>query len=191
VLEKLPIDENKGDKSNKFIELVNNSLDNKLYVLEANSSGYLFTEKNMMQEEKEKLISKLTNSIYLIYNHYYNLQQKKTYKILDDILVESNTQFNWELSSESKKIDNFNCYKAICTISYLSKDGNKSNRVVTAWYCPEIRFNYGPNGFAGLPGLILELEYNKTKLVAKEIKLIQEEITINPPKEKIVTEKSL
>ena len=32
------------------------------------------------------------------------------------------------------------------------------NHPVVAWFCPDLPYSFGPNGYCGLPGLILELQ---------------------------------
>ena len=49
--------------------------------------------------------------------------------------------------------------------------------VVTAWYTPEIPVNQGPEGYWGLPGLILEVNDGKTVILCSKIVL--------NPKEKV------
>ncbi len=43
--------------------------------------------------------------------------------------------------------------------------------VVTAWYAPEIPVNQGPEGYWGLPGLILEVNDGKTTILCSKIVL--------------------
>lgn len=62
---------------------------------------------------------------------------------------------NWLLTSEKKKIGKYECSKAI-----LNSKGNNGKRNITAWYCPSINVPYGPIGYSGLPGLIMELDLN-------------------------------
>jgi len=63
-------------------------------------------------------------------------------------------QTKWKLTGEKKTINNFTCYKA--TTSFISPN-KKLTRKVTAWYCPDINFHFGPIGYGNLPGLIFEL----------------------------------
>ena len=42
---------------------------------------------------------------------------------------------------------------------------------VTAWYTPEIPVNQGPEGYWGLPGLILEVNDGKTTILCSKIVL--------------------
>ena len=69
----------------------------------------------------------------------------------------------WEVSSASKMIDGFKVFKASTTEVTENSKGKFEHEVV-AWFAPEIPFGYGPVGYGGLPGLILELEMNKSNL---------------------------
>ena len=57
-------------------------------------------------------------------------------------------EIEWEITSEEKKIFDYNCQKAIC---------NFRGRTYEAWFTVEIPVSDGPWKFYGLPGLILEL----------------------------------
>lgn len=94
------------------------------------------------------------------------------------------TKLNWVLSSETKKIGNYNCQKANAKIVEkveTSEDNSKSTnflvdkdkeeRIVTAWYTTEIPISNGPTLYWGLPGLILEIEEDGNKLICSKIVL--------------------
>ncbi len=63
--------------------------------------------------------------------------------------------------------------------------------IVTAWYTPQIPINNGPGEFAGLPGLILELNFYRTTILCSKIVMNPKEATeIKAPKKgKEVTRK--
>lgn len=53
---------------------------------------------------------------------------------------------------------------------------------ITAWYCPEIPINQGPEGYWGLPGLIMEVNDGKTNILCSKIALnIKEKAEIKAP----------
>ena len=54
---------------------------------------------------------------------------------------------------------------------------------VTAWFTPQIPVSNGPGEFAGLPGLILELNFYRTTLLCSKIVMNPKEVEkIEPPK---------
>ncbi|MEN8966476.1 MAG: GLPGLI family protein [Polaribacter sp.] len=110
--------------------------------------------------------------------------------------------YNWELSSETKNIGMYTCYKASYTkevenISFSMVNGEskeaktKETVTTTAWYTTQIPISNGPKDYQGLPGLILEINDGKSLIVCTEIELNPEkEIKISEPeKGKIVSKK--
>ena len=74
----------------------------------------------------------------------------------------------WTLHNESKEIDGYLCYKATKHhVQYYTE----IEFTIEAWYTPEIPFPYGPAGFGGLPGLILQLERSHVIYVADRLNL--------------------
>jgi GLPGLI family protein len=63
--------------------------------------------------------------------------------------------------------------------------------VITAWYCPEIPINQGPENYWGLPGLILEVSDGKTVILCSKLVLnSKDKVEIKPAtKGKEVTQK--
>jgi GLPGLI family protein len=111
-------------------------------------------------------------------------------------------EINWELSSETKNIGTYTCYKATYSTEVdkdeisikdgeTVKDKNKVTIVTTAWYTPQIPVSNGPAKYQGLPGLILEVNDGKKTIVCAEIILnSSKKITvIEPKKGKVVSQK--
>jgi GLPGLI family protein len=63
----------------------------------------------------------------------------------------------------------------------LNSDGK--SQPVEAWFCPEIPFAYGPRGFGGLPGLILELRYDRSVIGLESLQLSSKPVSIKMPTE--------
>jgi GLPGLI family protein len=63
--------------------------------------------------------------------------------------------------------------------------------IITAWYTPEIPVNQGPEGYWGLPGLILEVNDDKTIILCSKVVMnAKEKVEIKAPnKGKEVTQK--
>lgn len=62
--------------------------------------------------------------------------------------------FEWELSDETKEVNQFPCQKATCSFR---------GRNFTAWFTSKIPISLGPWKFNGLPGLILEVYDDKNE----------------------------
>lgn len=80
-------------------------------------------------------------------------------------ILEEKTEYNWTLTTENKKIGNYSCYKAITN----KKTKNNNSIPIIAWYSPEIAYQFGPNGYGNLPGLIVELQIDSVIYGLKSI----------------------
>lgn len=77
---------------------------------------------------------------------------------------------DWELTNETKTINGYLCYKA--TSIYHNQTWNDNPKFeISAWYTPRIPVPFGPNGYHGLPGLILELQTYTMTIFVKKISL--------------------
>jgi GLPGLI family protein len=114
------------------------------------------------------------------------------------LIKDSLPSLKWKMVNETKKIGNYTCFKAVATKKVSAADwrsmrpgpprnaGNRervsdSVRKVTdsisspkeieivAWYTPEIPVNQGPAAYWGLPGLILEVQDDRTTLLCSKI----------------------
>ena len=74
---------------------------------------------------------------------------------------------NWKITQTSKKIGNYQCYKAITK----KKVDNKFYEIF-AWFSPKLPFNFGPRGYHGLPGLILRLDVGNLSYIIHDIEKI-------------------
>jgi GLPGLI family protein len=110
---------------------------------------------------------------------------------IGDFIVKNELNKNWTLKNESKLIGAYKCFKAITEEVVITKE-TTFRHPITAWYCPEIPFLYGPLGYGGLPGLILELQTKNGVYGVKKIQLSQTVIEIeNLKKYKIIQREEL
>ncbi|WP_448529991.1 GLPGLI family protein [Raineya sp.] len=81
------------------------------------------------------------------------------------VVKEKLPDFGWQITQEKKKIEGYECFKAI------SKPFR--GRTYIAWFCPEIPIPDGPWKLCGLPGLILEAQDEKgeVKFIAQKVEL--------------------
>ncbi len=78
------------------------------------------------------------------------------------IIKKTSKDYTWKLENETKNIGDMKCYKATTTQKVYRKNGKHKTKIVEAWYAPSISISSGPLGYAGLPGLILELKDGKS-----------------------------
>lgn len=110
---------------------------------------------------------------------------------IGNYILRKKATYNWTITKESKFIDNYECYKATCEITVINPKGVFKHPII-AWFCPKIPYPYGPNGFGGLPGLILELQSKDAVYGVTKIIFSNDEITIDKLKNyKLVTENEL
>lgn len=74
----------------------------------------------------------------------------------------------WKVTGQQKKILDYPCISATFTDSLMGRA-----RVVTAWFAPTIPVALGPQGYGGLPGMILEVSFDggRSVITASEVKL--------------------
>lgn len=129
-----------------------NSNKNYQLVVEGTTSSFspIKPEKQIADHDPEIIIisndySDEERSIFL------NLQTKQKTEVINFLMKnyvvrETLASLPWTLQDGEKDIMGLKCYRACIGDS------------VTAWYCMEIPISQGPEGYWGLPGIILDLE---------------------------------
>lgn len=97
----------------------------------------------------------LTPSFFFYYPESDRMVE--TYRIIaeDFKLSDSPCKNKWDITSEEKKIGEYNCRKAT-----IDKDG----RHWTAWFTTDLPHRGAPDTFTGLPGVILELSDDESEV---------------------------
>jgi GLPGLI family protein len=135
------------------------------------------------------------------------------------LVKDSLPTLKWVMEGESRVIGGYNCFKATA-VKKLSKSDFRNFRpkkeeenkekiedkdkktnfmevvempkeiMITAWYTPEIPVNQGPEGYWGLPGLILEVNDGKTVILCSKVVLNPKEKAqiVAPTKGKEITQ---
>lgn len=172
----------------------------------ASEKQYLltFNKVESLYEEQQKLDKPETSgtgmSISISYSSagkkYLNLKDKNS--IVEDeifgkefLIVEPLVKPEWKLLDETKKIGDYNCFRAELIIpvsemekqeyeEFLKQEEKKpalfkmekpQDKVVTVWYTPEIPVSFGPDNYWGLPGLILEVNDGTILLLCSKVTL--------------------
>jgi len=153
------------------------------FVLITNNREVIFKQKEKVNVDD---ISSNLASILLGGNHvYYKNNDTKEFfyqtQAYGEYFIVNINDVKWVLSKETKVIENYVCFKAT---SHYIVDNSKGvfKHKVTAWYAPEIPINFGPKGYHGLPGLILELQERNLNYVVSKISLnIKDKLIIEKP----------
>lgn len=146
MLDAYPNIENNTEK----IEFILNINDNKSSFSVLNNK--IFESKEL---EASLLILGFLGNVWTDKDYVYE-QQPENY-VYKTCIVKSEVPKNWELINETKNIDNYKCYKAVYKKEIINPRGVFYENI-TAWYCPELPYSFGPLGLCGLPGLILEAQ---------------------------------
>ncbi|MBC8754766.1 GLPGLI family protein [Kordia sp. YSTF-M3] len=101
------------------------------------------------QKRTVKVGQKVFFNDFLTNNSYQELRMYNENVLIKDKL----NKYKWELLSETKKINDIVCKKATTT--------NEHGRTVVAWYTDKFGITNGPQGYYGLPGLIVYLDDGK------------------------------
>ncbi|TXD83898.1 GLPGLI family protein [Subsaximicrobium wynnwilliamsii] len=107
----------------------------------------------------------------------------------EKILIKTSfDSLNWKLTNDTKIISNLTCYKAKTKKSVEGRSGKKVIEII-AWYAPEINLPYGPDGYGGLPGLIVQLQKENIITFLKKIEFQDEMMKLKlPNKGRVMTE---
>lgn len=140
-------------RSSEFFNLISEASKNLEYELIFNDNESQFSISRKLNLEginlaASKIISK---GVY-----YFTKKQNENYIINENVFYKKELISDWKFHNEQKIINNYTCFKAT-TIKKVVNYKGTFNHAITAWYCPEIPFGFGPNGYNGLPGLIFEL----------------------------------
>ncbi|WP_037315574.1 GLPGLI family protein [Salegentibacter sp. Hel_I_6] len=160
-------------------------------ILEFNSKMAYFTKEIPMQINKSPALNISLSLLGLRNEGYFSNVTEgeklkvsenlgKTYLIEDDLVKKE----NWNVTQEMKVIGKYNVYRATTTEVVENSKGKFENQV-TAWFAPEIPYSFGPLGYGGLPGLILQLEINSnfpSKYTVESVEFSDKEIKIEAPR---------
>jgi len=138
---------------------------------------------------------------------YYKDLQGKTYRNQTEIqgkvflIKDDLPAYDWKMSTETKNIGMYTCYKATYSkeveqkqVTFINGEMKeevvKETVVTTAWYTLQVPVSNGPDNYQGLPGLILEINDGKNLIVCTEISMNpSKSIKIEAPKKgKVVSQ---
>lgn len=157
----------KEQQGNEIARIVKELSDEFRFFLEIQSSkSHFYLEDTGMTSEGDASRQHYRKVAQM---QYVNGEEFWTDSNLNKMVTKINGQFiayklsapAWKITSETKKIDKYDCYKAQYIHTYTGVSGKLINREITAWFAPELPYSFGPGKYFGLPGLILELDDGK------------------------------
>lgn len=104
--------------------------------------------------------TQIGQQIYI--NNYYfksGLMEEQRQLKKGKIRAKWKPNYNWLITKDTKTIKGYLCKKATCNSIEVKPDDPAYFGQVTAWFTEEIPIPAGPDRYCGLPGLILEIEY--------------------------------
>ncbi|MGJ8548198.1 GLPGLI family protein [Winogradskyella wichelsiae] len=147
----------------------------------------IFNKLKMLDPSFTKLDDLVINQIIQIEGNYYTYQNDiiHSYNLLGtDFNVQINNIISWKITKEIKKINDYECLKAIGSVKY----GKLKGKTITAWFSKMIPLPYGPKIYNSLPGLVLEVHEPNAIIYAENIKILEKPIKIDiPSKDELIS----
>lgn len=199
----------------RIIEVRMSKLFNKTFVLYFDKNAAIYKEEEKLDIKKQDGGGDWSPNGIII-SYHKNVKTKMSIAETDLMSKIFNVQstltdYKWKLSSETKQIGGYLCYKATVIIPVTQREKNDyeeekaeqeknktqffkieapKDKIITAWYTPEIPVNQGPDRYWNLPGLILETNDGKTTIICSKITLNpKQKVEIKIPKGKTISQK--
>jgi len=182
-LKNQPLDNTFSKEDENFLKKINNNINKLDFILTFNKFNSIFKK-----EDKMKINDKsLDIAVIIAGKGVYYTSHKEGITLIEKefsgktFLIEIPNTI-WKLIQEEKKVGKYVCYKAT-TIKTAEGRNGKIQKKITAWYSPQIPYNFGPKDYNGLPGLILQLQEDNLLITAKKITIQQtNQISIEKPR---------
>lgn len=173
------------DNSNNYLKQALHQLKKQEYELAFAKHNAQYKKKETLGIESNPIVTAYTESMSQFSGEVYfdrttnTVIHKKEFS--GSTFLVHKTNIHWTLTKDTLRINNYLCYKATTTRTIQNSEGEHELQI-TAWYTSEIPLPYGPDGYGGLPGLILQLENNGTLTFLKSIKhTTNKTLNINRP----------
>jgi GLPGLI family protein len=110
---------------------------------------------------------------FFIKRNFQKMTTYEGYEILGKtyIVEDSLYGYDWKIQNDLKEVAGHVCMKAFI------EDTVKKQKIV-AWFAQDIPLSMGPERFHGLPGLIMELDYNDGAMVISADKIDYKKLTV-------------
>lgn len=167
------IGQDNNEQTVLFLEKLQKESQDNEYLLSFGGKESNYTmAKRLINDSDRGVFSKLSLGSFNG-DFYFNFQTKeaihKKEHLGEPILVVSYTDPKWKMLDEEKNIEGYKCLKAELDIVYNDINNNPKHNKIIAWYTLELKMPFGPEKYNSLPGLILEVDDGKSRIVAKKI----------------------
>lgn len=197
----------------------------KTFVMNFDKSASIYKEEEKLDAPGQQGPGgRMMNSMMGAGGTFYKNIKDKTYTVDKEfmgkefLINDTLAKLNWKLEGETRKIGDYNCFKATAVKPVSQSDFRNFRRkkdnakeepkkekttnfmddfempkeiTITAWYTPDIPVSQGPESYWGLPGLILEVNDGRTVIVCSKVVMnAKEKAEIKAPKNgKVVKQK--
>ncbi len=190
VISQITTDTISNQRTAAIFQNITNQFEKLSFRLEFNANESIFELNTILKSDNSAEKAFVSQAISIVEGEttYLNLAESKRLiikKLFSDVfLVSDNLEIDWTIVNNSKEINGYECFKA--EVMLKADKMHTKDRQVTAWFTNKIPVSHGPRGFAGLPGLILELQVDDIVFVANKITFKnKDEVKINAPKKGI------
>lgn len=187
--------ENKNINKNTLLVLKNTEreFENLEYELIFNKEISLFKEiekidkSNNTYLELAKTLSGYSGEVYVDIKKQLIIEVKdvmgKKY-----FLEKKIKDYNWEIDKNKVVVNGYDCFKATTILTTEGRNGIQDIEII-AWFTPEINLPYGPIGFSGLPGMIIQIQRGNFITYLSDIKFQANEEKIQLPTDETISSK--
>ncbi|SNQ42729.1 GLPGLI family protein [Cellulophaga lytica] len=130
-----------------------------------NNKKSLFFKQDKIYTNLDRITRTMINASYSG-TYYSDIEKNEKLRVVtfsgETFIANINKNLLWKITDTTKVILGYTCYKA----TLLKKnERTKEYNTIEAWFSKEIPYYFGPLGFNGLPGLILELKLNPKQTI--------------------------
>lgn len=206
-----------SDAQIKMIEAQLKKAFEKTFVLDFDATKSTYTEEQKLAQAPTSGFQIRTLSSSSSGLLYKNIKAKESVNAVEGmdgknyLVTTQLPQYDWQISSETKNIGIYKCIKATVIIKVTNQEKQEyaesikkknissfityeepKDRTISAWFTMDIPVSTGPENYQGLPGLILEMNMDKTTLLCSKIIMNPKDATEikRPSKGKTIDEKT-
>ena len=166
--------------------------DNLEFILEFNAHQSSFQLKKVAIPPEEAFEHSMAVALAMQGRNAYYISSRDKERINQSTLESSKINvilpyelWDWNITENEKCVDGRRLVMAHTITTGTRADGTEFSTPITAWYAPDIPSSYGPLGYDGLPGLILELRFGEEErmgVTATQIDIIKTDANNKAPK---------